>query len=96
MPKLIPHHINGAQVETQGRRGAVYNPATGEQSGSVCLASTADVNAAISVAKKAFPAWGMTAPRLDPLAASALDRLIAERSPCLESWRQAMSAALVA
>ena len=45
---------------------------------------------------RAFPAWGMTAPRLDPLAASALDQLITERSPCLESWRQAMSAALVA
>lgn len=45
---------------------------------------------------RAFPAWGMTAPRLDQHTASALDRLIAERSPRLDSWRQALGAALVA
>ena len=80
MPKLIPHHINGAQVETQGRRGAVYNPATGEQSGSVCLASTADVNAAISVAKKAFPAWGMTTPLRRARILNKFLRILEERT----------------
>jgi len=35
----------------------VFNPATGEQSAEVKLASTKDVNDAISNAKKAFVSW---------------------------------------
>ena len=62
MPTLIPHHIGGRQVAGEGRTAAVYNPATGEQTGSVSLASTAEVNAAIAVAKKAFPDWANTTP----------------------------------
>ncbi len=52
MPKLIPHHIGGTQVEGRGRTAAVYNPATGEQTGSVSLASTAEMNEAIAVARE--------------------------------------------
>ena len=62
MAKTIPFYINGTEVTGKGRSAAVFNPATGEQSGSVCLASTAEVNEAIAVARKAFPGWAATPP----------------------------------
>jgi malonate-semialdehyde dehydrogenase (acetylating)/methylmalonate-semialdehyde dehydrogenase len=49
-------------VAGKGRTAPVFNPATGEQTASVSLASTAEVNEAIAVAKKAFPAWAATPP----------------------------------
>src|SRR6187402_969886 len=54
----IHHWIEGKVVEsTSGRTGPVFNPATGEQSGLVGLASVAEVDAAVAAAKAAFPAW---------------------------------------
>lgn len=47
------------------------------------------------IAQRTFPAWGMIAPLPDEAAARLLDGLINERSPRLDMWRQAMSAALV-
>src|SRR5215831_6806552 len=56
--KLISHWIGGESVEgTSGRRGPVYNPATGEQSGEVDFASVEDVDRAVAAAKAAFPEW---------------------------------------
>ena len=56
--KHIGHLINGAMVDgTSGRTGPVYNPATGEQSGEVALASAEEVDAAVAAAQHAFPAW---------------------------------------
>ena len=49
-------------VETSKRIGKVFNPATGEQSAEVKLASTKDVNQAVSNAKKAFEPWSNTPP----------------------------------
>ena len=66
--KTIPHWINGqdAGLEdkalTGTRSSPVFNPATGEQTGSLLLASKADVETAISAAEKAFPAWAATPP----------------------------------
>ena len=81
MPKLIPHYINGQQVEGRsGRTSAVYNPATGEQTGSVSLASTAEVNAAIAVAKKAFPAWANTTPLRRARILNKFLRILEERT----------------
>ena len=62
MPKTIPFFIGGHDVAGKGRTAPVFNPATGEQTASVSLASTAEVNEAITVAKKAFPAWASTPP----------------------------------
>ena len=62
MAKTIPFFIGGSEVAGKGRTAPVFNPATGEQTASVSLASTAEVNAAIAVAKKAFPAWAATPP----------------------------------
>jgi malonate-semialdehyde dehydrogenase (acetylating)/methylmalonate-semialdehyde dehydrogenase len=39
------------------RTGPIYNPATGEQIGSVALATAADVDRAVQAAAGAFPAW---------------------------------------
>jgi malonate-semialdehyde dehydrogenase (acetylating) / methylmalonate-semialdehyde dehydrogenase len=54
----IPHWIAGAAVDgTSSATGPVYNPSSGEQTGTVGFASPTDVDAAVQVAKAAFPAW---------------------------------------
>lgn len=59
----ISHFINGAlSPSTSGRQQDVFNPATGEVSGQVALASVAEVNAAVAAASAAAPAWAETAP----------------------------------
>jgi malonate-semialdehyde dehydrogenase (acetylating)/methylmalonate-semialdehyde dehydrogenase len=56
--KLVSHWIGGESVQgTSGRRGPVYNPATGEQSGEVDFASIEEVDRAVAAAKAAFPEW---------------------------------------
>ena len=80
MPKLIPHHINGQQVEGRGRTAAVYNPATGEQTGSVSLASTAEVNEAVAVAKQAFAGWATTTPLRRARILNKFLRILEERT----------------
>jgi malonate-semialdehyde dehydrogenase (acetylating)/methylmalonate-semialdehyde dehydrogenase len=54
----IPHWIDGKRRDgTSGRTGPVFNPATGEQSGSVDLASAAEVDTAVASAKQAAAEW---------------------------------------
>ncbi|GAA1674504.1 CoA-acylating methylmalonate-semialdehyde dehydrogenase [Nonomuraea maheshkhaliensis] len=56
--KSVKHWINGALADGDPARTAeLYNPATGEVSGHVALASAADVDAAVAAAVAAFPAW---------------------------------------
>jgi malonate-semialdehyde dehydrogenase (acetylating)/methylmalonate-semialdehyde dehydrogenase len=56
--KPINHWISGAPYEGQsGRTGAVYNPATGEQTGAVDFATVEEVDRAVQAAKEAAPAW---------------------------------------
>jgi malonate-semialdehyde dehydrogenase (acetylating)/methylmalonate-semialdehyde dehydrogenase len=56
--KTIEHWIGGAEAAgASTRRGKVWNPATGEQQAEVVLAETADVDAAVQAAKKAFETW---------------------------------------
>ena len=51
--KTIQHFVGGKTYPGSSRRiGKIYNPATGEQSAQVKLASTEDVNKAIDNAKK--------------------------------------------
>jgi malonate-semialdehyde dehydrogenase (acetylating)/methylmalonate-semialdehyde dehydrogenase len=80
MPKLIPHHIDGQQVAGRGRTAAVYNPATGEQTGSVSLASTAEVNDVVAVAKKAFVSWATTTPLRRARILNKFLRILEERT----------------
>ena len=49
MVNAIQQHINGQLVDGKsGRKSPVFNPATGEQSGEINLANTAQVNEAIA------------------------------------------------
>ncbi|MFT7473145.1 MAG: malonate-semialdehyde dehydrogenase (acetylating)/methylmalonate-semialdehyde dehydrogenase [Verrucomicrobiales bacterium] len=55
----IQHLIDGASVAgTSGRTTAVYNPATGEATGELSLASIEDVDVAVASAQAAFETWG--------------------------------------
>ncbi|WP_118134123.1 CoA-acylating methylmalonate-semialdehyde dehydrogenase [Oceanicella sp. SM1341] len=59
----IGQYINGARVPgTTDRFQDVTCPATGEVTGRVALGSAADVDAAVSAAKAAFPDWADTPP----------------------------------
>ena len=63
MTKTIGHFINGAHVAgASGRGGDIFNPATGEKSGTVALATTAEVDKAVKAAQAAWPAWAATPP----------------------------------
>jgi malonate-semialdehyde dehydrogenase (acetylating)/methylmalonate-semialdehyde dehydrogenase len=56
--KRISHWIDGHVVEsTSGRSAPVFDPATGEQTGAVDLASRDEVDVAVAAAKAAFPGW---------------------------------------
>ena len=58
---VIGHWIGGAPVAgASGRRGPVFNPATGIQDKWVDFASTEELDAAVAAAKAAFPAWRAT------------------------------------
>ena len=60
---LIQHFVDGKIFKgTSKRSGKVFNPATGEQSSTVSLATIDDINKAISVAKKAFVSWSQKTP----------------------------------
>ena len=55
---LIQHFINGKVVGGSSRKTSkVFNPATGEQSSEVNLASKADVDLVVQKAKEAFTDW---------------------------------------
>jgi malonate-semialdehyde dehydrogenase (acetylating)/methylmalonate-semialdehyde dehydrogenase len=60
--KTIGHLINGQMMADSERTQDVFNPATGEVSKRVALASKATVEAAIDHAQAAFPAWRNTPP----------------------------------
>ncbi len=59
----IGHHIGGRAVAGRGgRRQAVYNPASGEVSRHVALASAEEVARCVAAAQAAFPGWAETTP----------------------------------
>lgn len=59
--KTIPHFINGQRYDGSSSRYADgFNPATGEVTSSIPLASNEDVALAVASAKAAFPAWSET------------------------------------
>ncbi len=60
---LVAHLIGGTTAApADTRSAAIVNPATGETTGQVALASRATVEAAIAAAEAAFPAWRATPP----------------------------------
>jgi len=57
----IGHWVEGKAVAgTSGRFGPVWNPATGEQTAQVALASLEEINAVVATAEGAFPSWRAT------------------------------------
>ncbi|KAA3636163.1 MAG: methylmalonate-semialdehyde dehydrogenase (CoA acylating) [Armatimonadetes bacterium] len=59
--KQINHIIGGNEIaSTSGRTSEVYNPATGEVTATVGLASVEEVDSAVAAAKEAFETWGTT------------------------------------
>jgi len=56
--KTIGHWIGGERVQgSSGRKGPVYNPATGEQTGEVDFAGPEEIDRAVAAAKAAFSEW---------------------------------------
>ncbi|HAT2608811.1 Gamma-aminobutyraldehyde dehydrogenase [Phytobacter ursingii] len=55
--------INGALVDGEGEKQAVFNPATGEVLLEIAEASPAQVDAAVKAADEAFKTWGQTTPK---------------------------------
>jgi malonate-semialdehyde dehydrogenase (acetylating)/methylmalonate-semialdehyde dehydrogenase len=59
--KQINHIIGGAEVvSTSGRTSPVYDPATGEVTAQVGLATVEEVDEAVAVAREAFLSWRTT------------------------------------
>lgn len=54
--------IEGAFVVGQGGRLPVENPAAGAMIGQIAAATQTKVEAAVSAARKAFPAWSRALP----------------------------------
>ncbi len=59
----IGHYVNGQHFEGESDRlQDVFNPATGAVTGQAVLATAGDVDAAVSAAQNAFPAWANMPP----------------------------------
>ncbi|MGY3361799.1 malonate-semialdehyde dehydrogenase (acetylating)/methylmalonate-semialdehyde dehydrogenase [Bradyrhizobium sp. GM0.4] len=80
MSATILNFINGKVVQSRrGRTSPVFNPATGQQSGTVGLASAEDVKAAVAAARAAFPAWAATPPLRRARILNSFLRILEER-----------------
>lgn len=62
MTSIIPHYINDERVSPNDRYQDVFNPATGEVTGRVALASRQTVDEAVAAAQAAFVSWSETPP----------------------------------
>src|SRR5580704_6931822 len=60
--RTVSHWIGGKVVASDsGRSGIVWNPATGQAQAKVALASAAEVDQAVEIAKQAFVEWRASA-----------------------------------
>src|ERR1043166_2396788 len=59
----VPNFVGGEWVHSAATQWVpLSNPATGEAMGSVPMGTSADVDAAVAAAKRAYPAWSETPP----------------------------------
>ena len=64
---LIEHFINGKITKGSSKKTSkVFNPATGEQTAQVNLATKEDIDLAVEKAKKAFIDWSIKPPSVIP------------------------------
>jgi malonate-semialdehyde dehydrogenase (acetylating) / methylmalonate-semialdehyde dehydrogenase len=81
MVKAIHHWVNGKETAGKGaRKGAVFNPATGEQTGEITLATTAELDAVVQTALAAAPGWAATTPLRRARILNAFLRILETRS----------------
>ena len=81
MSATIRNFINGELVQGRsGRTSPVFNPATGQQSATLGLASADDVRAAVGAARAAFPAWAATPPLRRARILNRFLRILEERT----------------
>ncbi|WP_040517289.1 CoA-acylating methylmalonate-semialdehyde dehydrogenase [Gordonia neofelifaecis] len=55
--RTIDHYLNGAHVAATGATADVYDPSTGTVQATVPLATAAEVDDAVAIAKRAQPTW---------------------------------------
>ncbi len=76
----IPHWIGGSPTTGRSERTSpVYDPATGQQSAEVVLASRADVDHAVATAATAFETWSQSALSVRTKVMFAFRQLVVER-----------------
>ncbi|MDA9436986.1 CoA-acylating methylmalonate-semialdehyde dehydrogenase [Bradyrhizobium sp. CCBAU 51627] len=81
MSVTIRNFINGELVRGRsGRTSPVFNPATGQQSATLGLASADDVRTAVGAARAAFPAWAATPPLRRARILNRFLRILEERT----------------
>lgn len=86
MPMHIAHYVGGRKLDGEGTRTSpVFNPATGEQTGLLKLASKADVDHAVAVASAAFADWSATTPLRRSRILNRFLRILEERTQELAS-----------
>nr|WP_319516640.1 CoA-acylating methylmalonate-semialdehyde dehydrogenase [uncultured Cohaesibacter sp.] len=77
----VKNIIGGKSISsTSERLSAIYNPATGEQIGSLALSSDEEVNQAVAAAKAALPGWAATPPAKRARVMFAYQALVRERA----------------
>ena len=58
--KLIEHFVGGKIVPgSSDRKARITDPSTGEEESEVRLASKADIDSSVEIAKKAFETWSL-------------------------------------
>ena len=77
--KQLTHWIDGQSFSAGGRSGPVFNPATGQQTLEVSLASASDVDQAVQVAKRTFETWRYSSLAQRQNIMFAFRELVAER-----------------
>jgi malonate-semialdehyde dehydrogenase (acetylating)/methylmalonate-semialdehyde dehydrogenase len=81
MAQFIPHFIGGHPVADKGCRvSAVFDPATGEQTGVVAMANAEVVRNAVATARQAFPAWASSTPLRRARVLNRFLRILEERT----------------
>ncbi len=84
--KTISHLIDGRIVAgTSGATTGVYNPATGEQTATLDLASVEEVDAAVAAAQRAFESWSKQSLARRTKLMYAFRNLVAENADHLAS-----------
>jgi malonate-semialdehyde dehydrogenase (acetylating)/methylmalonate-semialdehyde dehydrogenase len=88
--KQIGHYIGGGEVPgASSRRGPVFDPATGAETGRVAMGGAAEIDLAVGAAQKALPGWAETPPL-------SRARILFKLKELLERYRDELAAMITA